>query len=239
MARLPGPLWPQVIRVRIRRMKTHGPVHVSGFVEPMFQENGYLLWSGDGPEAWIVDPSFAPQPEQIMAAMARHGLKPAAIVITHAHVDHIAGIEELRAEYAELPILAPRDEATLLPDANANLSAAMGLPVVAPEATRLISPGDKLVLGPLTWRALDVSGHSLGGMAYYCAAAGVVLTGDALFAGSIGRTDFPGGSYEGLIANIRRQLLSLPDDTVVYSGHGPATTIGDERARNPFLHAGD
>ncbi|HQL53327.1 MAG TPA: MBL fold metallo-hydrolase, partial [Phycisphaerae bacterium] len=90
-------------------------------------------------------------------------------------------------------------------------------------------------LGALTWQVLDVAGHSPGGLAFYCAAAGVVVTGDALFAGSIGRYDFPGSSGARLLANIRQHLLTLPPETVVYAGHGPATTIGDELETNPFL----
>jgi glyoxylase-like metal-dependent hydrolase (beta-lactamase superfamily II) len=91
-------------------------------------------------------------------------------------------------------------------------------------------------LASLGWRVVDVSGHSPAGLAYYCEAAAVVVTGDALFAGSIGRYDFPGSSGPKLVNNIRRHLLSLPDATVVYSGHGPATTVGEERESNPFLN---
>ena len=219
-------------------MKTHGPLKLAVFVEPMFQENGYLLWTDAGPEAWIIDPGFSPQPEDMLAAVKRHKLKPAAILITHAHPDHMAGVEVLREAHPDLPITAPRDEQHMLTDARANLSAQMGLPLVVPAADRLVAPGDKLILGPLAWQVLDVSGHSPGGVAYYSLQAGVVFTGDALFAGSIGRTDFPGGSTRRLLANIREHLFTLPADTVVYSGHGPATTIGDERDTNPWLQGG-
>ncbi len=216
-------------------MNTHGPLNVAVFVEPSFGENSYLLWSRDAPDAWIVDPGFPPQPAQLAAALRRYELTPQAIVLTHGHVDHIAGIPALRERFPELPVIAPTGDAPLLTDATTNLSAPFGFAIVAPPADRLVAPGQTLKLATLTWQALDVSGHSPGGMAYYCAAAGVVLTGDALFAGSIGRTDFPGSSQARLLDNIRRSLLALPDATVVYSGHGPATTILDERETNPYL----
>ncbi len=219
-------------------MKTHGPLHVTGFFEPMFQENTYLLWTDEGPQAWIIDPGLPPQAEELLGALRKHALTPAAILITHGHVDHIAGIADLRRAFPTLPIVISSDEADMLTEPASNLSVHLGMSVVMPAATRLVVPGDRLTLGALVFQALDVSGHSSGGLAYYCAEAGVVFTGDALFAGSIGRTDFPGGSLRQLCDNIRRQLLTLPDDTVVYSGHGPPTTIAKERDTNPFLHGG-
>jgi glyoxylase-like metal-dependent hydrolase (beta-lactamase superfamily II) len=216
-------------------MNTHGPLNVAVFMDPSFGENSYLLWTRDAPEAWIVDPGFPPQPAQLAAAAGRHGLTPRAVVLTHGHIDHIAGIAAVREKFPDVQVIAPAGDAHLLTDAVANLSALFGLPVVAPPADRLVTPGETLTLAALSCHALDVSGHSPGGMAYYCAAAGVVLTGDALFAGGIGRTDFPGASEARLLDNIQRRLLTLPDETVVYSGHGPATTILDERETNPYL----
>lgn len=224
--------------VTIPIMYTHGPLQVEVFVEPMFQENGYLLRPADSRTAWVLDPGFPPQADEIVAALQANELEPAGIVITHAHPDHIAGIETLRNAFPQLPIIAPRDEQHMLTDPHANLSAQMGLSITTPPADQLVSPDERLTLDTLQWQTLDVRGHSPGGVAYYCASAGVVFTGDALFAGSIGRTDFPGGSLDALLANIRDNLLSLPDDTVIYSGHGPATTVARERETNPFLHGG-
>jgi glyoxylase-like metal-dependent hydrolase (beta-lactamase superfamily II) len=216
-------------------MKTHGSLHLAVFVDPMFQENGYLLWTRDGPDAWSVDPGFPPQPEQLAAAVGRHKLTLRAILLTHCHVDHIAGIDALRSAFPQVRLIAPAAEKHMLTDPDANLSTPFGSPVSTPPADQLVSPGDTLTLGKLTWQVLDVSGHSPGGTAYYCQDAGVVITGDALFAGGLGRTDFPGSQHERLLSNIRRHLLTLPDETVVYSGHGPATTIGDERETNPWV----
>jgi len=219
-------------------MKTHGPLNIDGFVEPQFQENGYLLWPTDNPHAWIVDPGLPPQTTQIADAIQKHGLTASAILITHCHGDHIAGATELCETFPDLELYAPHAEEHMLTDTIANLSAPFGFHVVTPPAEKLLAPGDEMTLGSLTFRILDVSGHSPGGLAYYCPDAGIVLTGDALFAGSIGRTDFPGGSARQLLDNIRRNLLTLPEETLVYSGHGPPTTIAIERDSNPYLREG-
>jgi hydroxyacylglutathione hydrolase len=216
-------------------MITHGPLRVDVFVEPMFQESAYLLRTADDADAWIIDPGLPPQERSIRAAIERHGLRPQAIVLTHCHADHIAGAGGLCAAFPTLKIWAPRAEQHMLSDPTANLSAPFGFEVVTPPAEKLLAPGDELTLGPLTWFTLDVAGHSPGGLAFYCPEVGVVFTGDALFAGGIGRYDFPGSSGPRLLANIRQHLLSLPPETVVYSGHGSATTIGEERDTNPFL----
>ena len=216
-------------------MRTHGPLHVDVFVEPMFQENAYLLWADAGPDAWIVDPGLPPHSDNIAAALRAGRLVPRSVLLTHAHVDHIAGVVALCQAFPELKLWAPRAEQHMLTDPVANLSAPFGCEVVTPPADRLIAPGDQLNLGSLAWFALDVSGHSPGGTAYYCPAASIVLSGDALFAGNIGRTDFPDGSEARLLSNIRRNLFALPPETVLYSGHGPSSTIGEERDTNPHF----
>lgn len=216
-------------------MHKHGPLQLEVFVEPMFQENALLLWTADGPAAWLIDPGLPPQAEQMRAALQARQLTAEAILLTHCHADHIAGASELCASLDGVQLHAPRDEAHMLADPEANLSAPFGFNVTTPPAHRLLAPGDTLMLGTLAWQVRDVAGHSPGGLAFYCAEAGVVITGDALFAGSIGRYDFPGSSGARLLANIRQHLLTLPPETVVYAGHGPATTIGDELESNPFL----
>lgn len=218
-------------------MHSHGALRITVFNDPDYMENGYLCWDERTRAAWIVDPGFPPQAEQFLAALQQQELTPAAILLTHGHVDHIAGVAAVKAALPQVPVVAPQDDAHMLTDPQANLSFFMGMPIEAPAADRRLTPGETLELGQLRWEARDVRGHSPGGMAYYCAGAGagVVLVGDALFSNSIGRTDFPGSSHETLLANIRQHLLSLPDATVAYCGHGPPTTIGRERKTNPFV----
>lgn len=216
-------------------MRTHGPLNIEIFVDNVFAENGLLLWCDDRPECWIVDPGFPPQPEEMAAAIEEHGLTPAAIMLTHCHPDHIVGVGPLRRLYPETPIAAPRGEEHMLTDPDANMSATMGVPITVPPADRLLEPGQVYKLGELEWKMLDVSGHSPAGLAFYCEEARVVIGGDALFSGGIGRYDFPGSSRERLLRNIVENLLSLPDETVLYSGHGGITTIGRERKNNLVL----
>lgn len=219
-------------------MQTHGELNIEVFVEPSFGENGYLLWTEDAPGAWVIDPGFPPQSEQLARAVHGRDKLLERIIITHCHPDHMAGVEVVKRAHPEAAIVAPRDEAHMLSDPQANLSSQMGMALTLPDADELVSPGDTLDLGTLRWQLLDVAGHSPGGLAFYCEAAGVVIVGDAIFAGGIGRYDFPGSSGPKLLDNIRRNLLALPPETVVYSGHGPSTTIGEEQRSNPFLQPG-
>jgi glyoxylase-like metal-dependent hydrolase (beta-lactamase superfamily II) len=213
-----------------------GPIEYETFVEASFQQNGYVVRPVGEPACWIIDPGFPPQCDDICEYVREHSLAPAALVLTHAHADHIAGVDPVRENFPELPIWIHPDEEPLLRSAWLNLSAAFGMPVQSGHGgDAFLHHGDDIALGATTWRVLDVSGHSPGGIALYNRPAGIVIVGDALFAGSIGRHDFPHSDGRRLLRNIRESLLSLPDETVVLSGHGPETTIGRERKSNPYL----
>lgn len=211
-------------------------IHLAAFVDPSFGENAYVVWRRDPGPCWIIDPGLPPSAKQILQHISTKKLKPDAIVLTHGHADHIAGIPEVLDALGPLPIWIAAEEKSSLTDPRANLSAAIGMPF-APNVkdTHDLAPGTQLTLDDTTWHVLEVSGHSPGGRALYCATAGLVIVGDALFLGSIGRTDFPTSNHDALIRNIKQNLFALPDETRVYSGHGPATTIAQERRFNPFL----
>lgn len=197
---------------------------------------GWVIDAGMGPQGMIdalqkpSANSTRPQPNE--------GWTPEALILTHAHVDHIAGASQLVAAMGgKVPVWNHDAEAQWLLDPELNLSAFSGMPVTAPPHARSLRDGEELTLGPTRWRLLHVPGHSPGSIALWCPEARLVISGDALFAGSIGRTDFPGCSFDQLERSIREKLYTLPDDTTVYPGHGPTTTIGREKRSNPFVRA--
>ena len=207
--------------------------------EPMFAENAYTIYRLDGGPCWIVDPGLPPQAEQIVAFIQEHDLKPKAVLLTHAHGDHIAGVDQVRAALGPVPLYLGEPEWHMLGSASDNLSANIGLPLaVSDDNLHDLEPEGTLELDGAIWKVLDTSGHSPGGRSLYCSEAGVVIVGDALFAGSVGRVDFPHSDGHRLMTNIRRNLMNLPDETRVLCGHGPDTTIGHERRTNPFVLGG-
>lgn len=200
-----------------------------------FAENSYLVWRRGAAEAFVVDPGF--EPKLILDAVQERGLTVLAILNTHGHVDHIAGNAALREAFPEAPILVGREDAILLTDADANLSASFGLPITSPPPDQLLADGDRLTLAGINLHVHAIPGHSPGHVVYIIpqTTPAIVLGGDVLFRGSVGRTDFPGGSFPLLKAGILAKLWPLPDDTIVYPGHGPVTTIGHEKRTNPFV----
>jgi glyoxylase-like metal-dependent hydrolase (beta-lactamase superfamily II) len=200
-----------------------------------FAENSYLVWKDGNTEAFVIDPGF--QPELIREALDERGLSLVAIVCTHGHCDHIAGNAAIKQAYPNIPIIIGAGDAEMLPDAMRNMSLLCGFDVVSPPADRLVREGESLTVAGITMDVFEIPGHSPGHVVFVLrdTKPTLVLGGDVLFRGSVGRTDFPGGSFEQLRANIERVLWHLPDDTVVYPGHGPVTTVGHEKRSNPFL----
>jgi len=207
---------------------------IDTFVLGPLETNCYVL--RDGGDCWVVDPGMCPG--SLIRFLQAEDVAVARILLTHGHGDHIAGVDQVAQAFAGASVCCPAGDAAMLSDAEANMSRVFGVTLTADGPDELIQPGQELVLGGVTWRVLDAAGHTPGGVSYYCDSAGVVLTGDALFAGSIGRTDIPGASASRLLRNIRENLLVLPDDTRVLPGHGPETTIGMEKRTNPFFADG-
>lgn len=200
-----------------------------------FQENTYLLWD-DSRNCVIVDPgnSLAHEDAILDDAMESLGLKPVAVWLTHAHADHVCGTAFLSRKF-QLPVAVHPLDVRLLESAPF-FATLFGFSMEAPPAPSLfVEEGKEMGFGNTSLQVLHIPGHAPGHVVYIHHDSRQILAGDVLFRESIGRTDLPGGDHELLIRGIREKLLTLPDDYVVWPGHGPATTIGHERKFNPFL----
>ena len=208
-------------------------LNIHTIVSMPFAENTYVLWRDGRTDCVVVDPGL--EPELIQRSLADKLLRPMASLNTHGHADHIAGNAALKHAYPDAPLIIGAGDEPLLTDTNANLSAPFGFAIVSPPADRLVREGDGVDFAGLRFDVLDLPGHSPGHVAYVLAGQPTrIFGGDVLFQGSIGRTDLPGGDQELLLTGIRTKLFVLSDDTEVYPGHGPATTIGEERRSNPY-----
>jgi glyoxylase-like metal-dependent hydrolase (beta-lactamase superfamily II) len=195
-----------------------------------FLENCYLLAEAGSTEAVIVDPGE--EPDRFLEVAHREGLAIREIWLTHAHLDHIVGVATVKAATGA-PILLHRADEPLyqnLPQQGLWFGLRLAPP---PPVDRYLEPGELLAIGSTVFRVRPTPGHSAGSVCFV--APGLVIGGDVLFQGSIGRTDLPGGSHSRLLRSIREELLTLEDETVVHPGHGPPTTVGAERRSNPFL----
>ncbi|MEM7312534.1 MAG: MBL fold metallo-hydrolase [Planctomycetota bacterium] len=208
----------------------------STVVSDLFGENAYIIANQDESECVIVDPGF--DADKITQAIQQANLSPVAILNTHGHSDHIAGNAAMKSEWPDIPLLIGTGDAPKLTDPTLNLSAAYGLPITSPPADKLVNAGDRIEFAGIQMSVRETPGHSPGHVVFVIEQSErpwVVVGGDVLFQGSIGRTDFPDGDHEALLTAIREQMYTLPDDTIVLTGHGPETTIGFEKANNPFV----
>lgn len=197
-----------------------------------WETNCYLVTMGDSDACWIVDAGF--QPDPMIDAIQERGLKPERLILTHAHLDHIGGVNDVLQALGPIPIAIHEDEQHWLSDPQLNLSAFIEMNVTAPSATDLLNDGQILDLQGSQWEIRHTPGHSPGGITLYCEAAEVAIVGDTLFRDSVGRTDFPTSDGPQMFTSIRERLMTLPDATRVLPGHGPETTIGRERESNMF-----
>jgi hydroxyacylglutathione hydrolase len=208
-------------------------VHV--FELGSLQVSAYVVVDDD--QAVLID---APEEsEQLIEFCESQGLTPHTLINTHGHGDHIYGNALVKKRWPGISIAIGKADAPMLTSPVRNLSVMLGQLVKSPEADRLLVEGDRIAVGAAELEVLDTPGHTPGGISLLARQGPgrrpAVFTGDALFADSIGRTDFPGADHDTLLEAIRTKLLTLPPDTVVYPGHGPETTIGEELAGNPWL----
>lgn len=207
-------------------------MNVTALVLGPYEMNCYLYWDESTGSGVVIDPGD--EFPRIQKEIQKAGFTPKAILLTHGHVDHIGAVGEMKKNY-DIPIYIGKGEEHLLTDPQANLSAWTGVPVIAPPADILLKEGDTLDFDGITLHILSTPGHSPASICYYDTKAAKLFCGDALFNGSIGRTDFPGCSLDLLLKGIEEKILTLPDDVICYSGHGQKTTVGTERKHNPFL----
>jgi len=204
------------------------------------QTNCYFLYRTGTPDAIVVDP--ADNGDKIAAALERNGFRVAGILITHGHFDHILGCDALKAAANEaaaqngaepIKVYAYEAEKELLQDARLNLSRGMSGAYTL-DADVYVKDGEEITIAGMTCKVIATPGHTVGGCCYYFEEAGILMSGDTLFQESVGRTDFPTGSMSTLVRSIKEKLFVLPDETLVYPGHGDSTTIGSEKKYNPF-----
>ena len=221
----------------IQLPQAHGGLQCVAFEVNMIQVNCYLLWD-DTREAVLVDGgAFYPEERaHIDAFIAEHDLRLVHLLITHGHFDHIFGLDHLSSRYNLLPEMGRNERATY-EAAKEQMAAFLhrAFPLEVPLAGRMLDEGDEVTFGSHTLRIINTPGHTPGGICFYEEADGVLLSGDSLFQGAIGRCDLPGGNMQTLVRALSEKVMTLPEQVCVLPGHGPTTTIGQEKLMNPYL----
>lgn len=202
-----------------------------------FQENTYIVYDDSTLECAIFDPGMLNDGENqvLVDTINQLNLKPIYLIQTHLHLDHVFGMSFVKKEYGLSPMAHKADEFLLSETVEYSRQFGILVEENPPAIEKYLDEGDEITLGNRKLKIYHIPGHSPGSIIFYNEEDKFIIGGDVLFQGSIGRTDLPGGSYETLITGIQSKLMILPDDIVVYSGHGPATTIGNERVYNPYL----
>lgn len=215
------------------------PIHIARIVSVPFDENTFVFWQEDSSECVVFDPGL--QPKAIIDLIEENNLTPAAVLCTHGHSDHIAGNAAMKERWPECPLLIGIGDEPKLSDPEANLSANFGFSLTSPPADQTLTGGDVYEAAGLSWKVLDTPGHSGGHVSFLLEVEGSgtdhLIAGDVLFRRGIGRTDFPDGDGPTLLSSIHEKLFVLPEQTIVYPGHGEYTTIGEELRENPYVGA--
>lgn len=211
-------------------------MNVKTLVFNPFQENTYIVWSKSG-ECAIIDPGmmYSSECQAISAFIEEKGLTPTHLLNTHMHIDHVAGNEYISKKYGL--VAEGNIEDNFLAERVKEQAQMFGVPYSGSNVTigKNLSENDIIIIGDESLKVIEIPGHSKGHIAFYSEKDGLIFTGDALFQLSIGRTDLPTGNYNQLLTSIDTKLMTLPDETVVYPGHGNKTTIGFEREHNPYI----
>jgi glyoxylase-like metal-dependent hydrolase (beta-lactamase superfamily II) len=210
-------------------------LYLKSFIFNPFQQNTYLVYDDKG-EAFIIDPGNYTSSEntELTSFISEKKLHLSRLLLTHAHIDHVLGNKFIFDTYGLLPEVHTDD--VFFIDRMVQSGNLYGVPCEqSPAPKAFINEGDKIKLGEYVFDCLHTPGHSPGSISFYNASNKLLISGDVLFHGSIGRTDLPMGDHETLLRSVREKLFTLPDDVKVYSGHGPSTTIGHEKKTNPFF----